>query len=154
VPVCRAVEEVFTSDRRWRFSLAPDELWERVAATDSYRRWWPWLRRFEPVGGFRAGARWSCLVQPPLPYRVRFEVALERVEPHRLAVAVVRGDIEGEAVLTIEPRSGGCEARLRSTLWPTHPLMRRVAAVVPPLVRWGHDWVLDTGARQFVQRAL
>jgi hypothetical protein len=29
-----------------------------------------------------------------------------------------------------------------------------VAGVAAPLVRRGHDWVLDTGARQFRDRAL
>jgi hypothetical protein len=146
--------EVFTSDRRWRFPVAPAELWGHITATGSYVQWWPWLRRFDPGEGLCAGAVWACVVQPPLPWRVRFTVELERVDPHRRAVARVRGDIEGNAVLTVVAAAGGSEARLRSSLRPAQPLMRRVARLARPLVRWGHDWVLDAGARQFAARAL
>lgn len=146
--------EVFTSDRRWRFGMAPATLWALLTETGAYTAWWPWLRRFDAGAGFCAGATWVCLVQPPLPWRVQFTLQLERVEPHHLAVARVRGDIEGTAVLTVVACADGSEARLRSALRPAQPLMRRVAVLARPLVRWGHDWVLDTGARQFAARAI
>lgn len=145
----------FTSDRSWTFDVSGEALWRRVTATEEYPRWWPWLTEFDADAGFRRGAAWSCTVEPPLPYRVRFVLALETVRPAELVHARVSGDIRGEAELTIDAdRAGaGCVARLRSDLAPANPLLRGVAVAAYPLVLWGHDWVLDSGQRQFVQAA-
>jgi hypothetical protein len=41
-----------------------------------------------------------------------------------------------------------------SHLEPGNSLLRAVARLAAPVVRYGHDWVLDTGARQFIDRAV
>ena len=144
----------FRSDRSWHFAVSPEELWDCLTVTDDYPQWWPWLRRFRPDGGFRRGARWSCTVSPPLPYDVQFSVLLDEVDPARRVSARVDGDVRGDAVLTVEGDTSGCTARLRSNLAPTNPVLRSFGTVARPLVRWGHDWVLDQGQRQFVDRGL
>lgn len=141
----------FRSDRGWTFEMGVDELWARLSSYECYTQWWPWLRHFDPDGGFADGASWRCAVAPPLPYVVRFTVELERVEPARAASATVHGDVVGEAELTVEAVAPSrSSARLHSCLAPAHPVLRGVGTVARPLVRWGHDWVLDQGARQFV----
>jgi uncharacterized protein YndB with AHSA1/START domain len=144
----------FRSDRSWRFDATGAEVWQRIAATDDYRRWWPWLSRFDPAEGLALGSRWSCEVSPPLPYVVRFEIHIDRIEVGRLIEATVRGDIAGTARLTLEPGASGTRARLVSDLRPTNPLLRAFGVVARPLVERGHDWILDQGRRQFVERAL
>jgi hypothetical protein len=141
------------SDRRWTFDVPADVLWARMASTDEYRRWWPWLRRFD-AKGLVEGDVWGCLVQPPLPYVLRFRVELTAVDPGARADAVVTGDIRGTATLTVEPDGDGAAARLVSSLEPANPVLRAFGAVAAPVVRWGHDWVLDQGLRQFRQRGL
>ena len=119
----------------------------------SYRTWWPWLARLD-AEAFEEGARWHCAVQPPLPYVLRFAIHLDVVDaPHR-AEATILGDITGTARLTVEPDGDGSEVRLESQLAPANAFLRGVARVAAPVVRFGHDWVLDTGAGQFRRRAL
>ncbi|MEX2292239.1 MAG: hypothetical protein WD691_00510 [Acidimicrobiales bacterium] len=141
----------FHSDRRYHLPMSPDELWATVARVDDYQSWWPWLRRFE--GEHLADqAVWTCLVQPPLPYWVRFDVVLDEViEPHTVR-ARIKGDVVGDAHLDIREHLAGSEARLISNLGPGNPLLKAVAAVAAPVVRYGHDWVLDSGVRQFLDR--
>ena len=60
------------------------------------------------------------------------------------------GDIVGSARLSVRADgNGGSVARLESLLAPANPFLRGVARVARPVVRFGHDWVLDTGAAQF-----
>lgn len=141
------------SDRRHSFSVAPDELWDAMVRVDAYRMWWPWLRSFDAVA-LAPGEVWTAVVQPPLPYRVRFDIRLDEVEAPRVASAEVSGDIEGTARLEIAPTSGGSELHFMSELAPTNALLRTVAQLAQPLARFGHEWVLDTGLRQFRDRAL
>jgi uncharacterized protein YndB with AHSA1/START domain len=141
------------SDRRHAFAVPPEELWVAMSQVDRYRQWWPWLRRFD-AGGLRAGEVWSAEVQPPLPYRVRFELCLDDVtSPHRVA-AVITGDIEGTARLEVTDHPTGSELHVVSELAATSRTLRTVLRLAPPVARYGHDWVLDTGLRQFRDRAL
>ncbi len=144
----------FRSDRDWTFEVDADELWALMSKVEAYPSWWPWLRSFDPGEGFAEGATWRCVVAPPLPYVVRFAVQLRQIDPGRGAVADVTGDVRGTARLTVEPLGvDRSRARLVSRLEPANPLLRSFGRLARPVVEWGHDWVLDQGRRQFVERA-
>jgi uncharacterized protein YndB with AHSA1/START domain len=141
------------SDRWYDLPASRASVWEAFGTTDRFRTWWPWLLEFE---GDRLdiGQRWSCAVSPPLPYVVRFTLDLVVVEHHRMIRAEVRGDVVGDARLDLVDDEGGCRLHLVSDLAPGNAALQLVAVAARPIVRRGHDWVLDTGARQFVERAL
>jgi hypothetical protein len=141
------------SDRRYRFTVGPEVLWPVLTRVEDYRSWWPWLRGFDAVA-FEPGAAWTCVVQPPLPYQLRFRIVLDEIDPCRLATATVDGDIVGDARLELSGTDAGTEVRLVSNLSPEHALLRAVARIARPVAQLGHDWVLDTGLRQFRARAL
>jgi uncharacterized protein YndB with AHSA1/START domain len=141
------------SERRFRFDATPTALWAALDSVDDYPRWWPWLHHFD-ARALAAGEEWRCTVKPPLPYVVRFTIRLDEVQPERRIAASVSGDIDGPGLLAIEPDGDGCAVTLTSTLRPTNTALRAAAIVGRPLVRYGHDWVLDIGAGQFATRAL
>lgn len=141
------------SERRFRFDVRPAELWAAMGDLDEYRRWWPWLRTFEG-SGLVVGDRWRCVVQPPLPYAVRFAVVIDEVVEGERVAATVSGDVVGTARVEIHGRDDGCDALLVSRLAPAGRVLRGVAAVARPVARFGHDWVLDAAARQFRARAV
>ena len=141
------------SDAWHSFPVAADELWEAMTDVGAYRQWWPWLRHFD-ADALEAGDRWEAVVQPPLPYRVRFTIHLDEVSPAKHIVARILGDIAGSARVDIVETSTGSRLRLVSSLEPTSSVLRAVAAVGAPVARFGHEWVLKTGVRQFRDRAL
>lgn len=139
-----------------RFDVGVDALWSAVTSVDRYQRWWPWLTELD-APSFEAGARWHCEVRAPLRYRVRFDLLLDEVDPigdARRARATVTGDIDGTATLAARAVERGSELELVATLAPTGAALRRFTHVARPLAAWSHDWVLDTGLRQFGRRAL
>src|SRR5687767_1157299 len=94
--VCGPSPMAVRSDRHYRFGLEPEVLWASLVRIDDYRVWWPWLRGFDATA-FAEGERWTCVVQPPLPYALRFVIALEEVEAPRFVTATISGDITGHA---------------------------------------------------------
>ena len=141
------------SDRRFRFDVEPQAVWDAIGQIESYREWWPWLVEFE-ARGLQPGDVWRCAVRPPLPYTVRFAIELlELAEPH-LVTAQLTGDISGTARLEIQPAGTGSDLRLTSALGPNGRAFRLFATTARPIARYGHDWILDTGAAQFAKRAL
>ncbi len=141
------------SDRRYRFPVEPEELWAVLTRTDDYRGWWPWLRHLDGAE-LVPGTEWGCVVQPPLPYVLRFTLRIVEVDAPRSVAAVVDGDLTGDARLDIAATGDGTELHLVSRLAPSNVVLRSVARLAAPVARFGHDWVLDTGVRQFRERAL
>jgi hypothetical protein len=158
----RAVPGAITTVHRYELPLGPETVWSLMDGVESYRSWWPWLRQFE-AGGLSAGDEWRCTVQPPVPYLVRFRVVIDHVEPPVLVRARVLGDVVGDAMLTLEPAAvdgddgaegAGCVASLHSSLAPGNRALAVVSRFAAPIARFGHDWVLDSAARQFITRAM
>lgn len=141
------------TDREFRFDVERASAWSAIERTDEYRAWWPWLREFDGTE-LTAGARWICVVKPPLPYRLRFVITLTEVIDGELIRARISGDLTGTAELRLFDDDGGCTLHLDSQLELTHGPLRLVAWLVRPVLAYGHRWVLDTGARQFADRAL
>jgi hypothetical protein len=176
-----------TTVHRYPLPLPRAEAWSRIGQVSLYRSWWPWLRVFDGAA-LASGEEWHCEVQPPVPYPVRFRVEIGRIEEASLVEAQVRGDVVGEATLTLEDASGddrtlasagsngsppdgtvcagpdakgpqlvpapACVVTLRSSLAPGNTALQLVSRFAAPVARFGHDWVLDSGARQFIARAV
>ena len=141
------------TEHRYEFPVDRPAVWALISDVDAYQGWWPWLRRFE-AGGLAAGEEWRCEVQPPLPYAVRFRVLVDQVEASLEVWARIEGDVVGTALLTLEEHHDGCVAQLVSVLAPGTKILRIFSLLAPPVARFGHDWVLDSGARQFIARAV
>jgi hypothetical protein len=139
---------VISSQRSYQIAASPEQVWRRIDRVADYTRWWPWLRRFEAVG-LVAGDEWRCTIRPPLPYLLRMVVHIEHVAPPRLVIAQVTGDIAGRCRVELGEHPDGTEIRLSSQLTAVRGLVTLISRALPALAQWGHDWVLDAGARQF-----
>jgi hypothetical protein len=118
-----------------------------------YTNWWPWLSACD-ARSLAAGEEWRCEVHPPIPQPVRFRVIIEEIEEPALVRAQVLGDVIGKAILTLDESDVGCVMRLRTSLAPGNRTLRLVSSFTGPIARFAHDWVLDNGARQFVDHAV
>jgi hypothetical protein len=140
------------TDRLLRFPFEEEELWRRISNVEAFTTWWPWLRAFD---GRSLTERqvWMCHVRPLLPYAVRFAITIIGITENRVVSVQITGDISGTAALQIAPDAHGCCVRLVSDLEPRKTSLRALSFVARPVTRFGHNWVLDTGARQFVERS-
>jgi hypothetical protein len=145
--------EPFVFDRGWAFDVPADELWGAVERTERYTDWWPWLVRCD-ANGLVPGEVANCVVQPPLPYRLRFAVHIERVSAGSRIEASVTGDLAGPASFELMPNADGCHVRLSWEVAARGRLIGVLATVARPMLVWGHDHIVEAGLRQFVRRAL
>ena len=111
------------------------------------------MRAFE-AAALAEGEEWRCEVQPPVPYTVQFHVVIEHIEAPVLVRARVSGDVVGHATLRLDEGFVGWTATLHSSLAPGNTALQVVSRFAAPIARFGHDWVLDSGARQFIPRAV
>ncbi|MHB8328984.1 MAG: SRPBCC family protein [Acidimicrobiales bacterium] len=135
---------------RYDFDLPPREMWDAVEQPERFEAWWGWLREFRlEGGGLVDGAVLHGLVSPPVPYQMRIEVHLEHCQAPRRIDAVVTGDLRGTASLVLEPHDEGTRAEVAWTIEMMQRPMRLAARVAYPLLRWGHDRVVDATVAGF-----
>jgi carbon monoxide dehydrogenase subunit G len=135
---------------RFDFPVPPDEVWSAVEDLEHFETWWGWLGEFRVEGpGLTAGSVLHGVVAPPLPYRMRLRVELVDCDPPHRIDAVVDGDLVGKARLELEPRGVGTRARVAWEIEMMQRPMRAACRVAFPLLRWGHDWVVDATVAGF-----
>jgi hypothetical protein len=135
---------------RFAFPVSPPTLWAEMERLDQFERWWAWLGNLEiDGGGLKTGAVLHGTVAPPVPYRMHVDVELCRCVPERGIDAAVTGDLSGEAHLRLSRTSDGTVTDVAWSLemvqWP----MRVAARVAYPLLRWGHDCVVEATVNAF-----
>lgn len=133
------------------FPLGPEQLWEALAQPNRFPAWWGWwLRDFGLDGpGLVDGAVLRGVVVPPVPYQMRVRVRLDRCHPPRRIDATVDGDLRGPARLELEANGDGTRVAVAWRVEMMQRPMRVAARVAHPLLRWGHDRVVEVTVASF-----
>lgn len=137
------------------FPVAPNDLWATIERFDRFESWWAWLHDFGADGdGLVAGNVLHCTVVPPVPHRLRLDVRLEAALRPHVVEATIGGDVRGSAVMRLEPVDDGTRVTAVWSLEMTRRPLRIAALIAYPLMRWGHDRVVDMAVAGFRQQAL
>jgi Polyketide cyclase / dehydrase and lipid transport len=140
----RRSSRVIEYGRRVDLFASPQVVWSVLEDLEYWAGSSPWLACLtvdDP--GLRAGATVRATITTPLPFQVRFRLDLEEWVPTRLVVAGVHGDLEGQARLALNPEGNHTCVDLSWRVEMTSPPMRAMARVAHPLLRWGHDMVVQ-----------
>lgn len=131
----------------------PGQLWAGVEQLHLFPSWWGWLQDFQVDGeGLVPGTVLRGTVVPPVPYRLRLAVTLEQCEQPRLLAASVEGDLRGWATLHLDDALPGTHVTAAWSLQLQSPPLRAAARVAFPVLRWGHDRVVDMAVTGFSRR--
>jgi hypothetical protein len=145
----RRVNRVEYREEFW-FPVTPDQLWVLAGRFDQFESWWGWLREFRTEqGGLVAGNVLHGTIIPPVPYRLRLDVRLERCHRPLLVDATVDGDLSGRAVLRLQDAGDGTRVAVAWSLEMRSVQLRLAARVAYPLLRWGHDRVVEMAVAGF-----
>jgi len=141
---------VIEYDSSFVFPTPVSRLWAALVQVDDFSSQWSWLRELSVEGsGLERGTVLHGIVVPPLPYRMRLDVVIEESVPERRIAALVHGDLEGAALLTFD--GGDAETRVHAT-WTVEMMqrpMRLASRIAAPLLRWGHDRVVEATVDAF-----
>ena len=140
-------------DGTFVFSVPVGRVWATMGRFDRFSSWWGWLHEFSAESeSLESGTVLHGIVVPPLPYRMRLDVVVKECVPGRRITALVHGDLEGTARLTFD--GDDVETHVHAT-WAVEMMqrpMRLAARIAHPLLRWGHDRVVDATVDGFRRR--
>ncbi len=143
---------VIDFQRSYRFPVPPAEVWSSIEDVQDFPTWWGWLGHFRVIGdGLQPGSVLEGTVTPPLPYRMRVRVTIDQCRRPERIDATVGGDLTGQALLRLAPADAGSEVAVAWTIEMRQRAMRAVARVAHPLLRWGHDRVVESTVAGFRQ---
>jgi hypothetical protein len=135
-------------------SAAPEAVWSSLEDVEYFDRNSPWFGNLTiDTPGLRAGSVLHGTIATPLPPRVRIRITLEQVRPPCLIVATVHGDLQGQARLSLLADGQWTRAELRWTVEVMQRPMRAMARVAHPVLRRGHDTVVQAAIRALTVRA-
>ena len=141
---------VIDYDGTFTFPVPVSQLWTQLVQVDRFPSWWSWLREFwVEGGGLESGAVLHGVVAPPLPYRMRVDVVLDECVPEQRISALVHGDLDGVARLLFEGDERKTVVRAIWTIEMMQRPMRLAAKVGHPVLRWGHDRVVEATVESF-----
>jgi carbon monoxide dehydrogenase subunit G len=141
---------VLEYEGRFDLPAPPQEVWSALEHVERFETWWGWLGQFRLEGdGLTEGSVLHGVVAPPLPYRMRLRVELLDCDPPHRIDASVDGDLVGQARLELEPEGAGTRARVAWEIEMMQRPMRAACRVAFPLLRWGHDRVVDATVAGF-----
>jgi mannose-6-phosphate isomerase-like protein (cupin superfamily) len=134
---------------KWFIPHSIDIVFDELLHGEDYPRWWSeaW-KRVTPIGEGAAaavGAKTEVIAGGFLPYTIKLELEVARVErPHLIAV-VSRGDLEGTGTWRLHEFEGGTAVSYDWCVRAGKPLIRRFSPVFKPLFRANHNWVMRHG---------
>jgi len=92
-------------------------------------------------------------VKGPLPFQIRFDAAITRLESPREVHMTATGDFDGEWSLRLEPTEGAVKIHSDWLIRPRRPPPRLLAPLLRPIFHWNHTSLVK-GAYQGLQRYL
>lgn len=146
----------FELTNEWHLALPIDRVWDLIAATQDWPRWWRAVARVEQLQAGAAdglGAIHRMHWKTALPYSLAFDVETVRVEKHREIEGRAFGELDGTGLWTFEETPEGTAARYLWRVEVTKPWMRLMAPVLRPVFAWNHHKVMgwgETDARKWL----
>jgi uncharacterized protein YndB with AHSA1/START domain len=134
-----AAEYVFIDE--WDVEAPIEALFEALADARTYPQWWkPVYIEVDADGPPSVGRVSRQRFKGRLPYTLRTNSKIVRLDPPRMFEVEVAGDLSGRGVWTLTPSDGSVHVHFDWRVNADRPLLRILTPVLRPLFRWNHNW--------------
>jgi hypothetical protein len=131
----------------WILDAPLEPVWVAIHDVCRWPEWWPGVESVEDLGDDNYRHVWRSVV----PYPVRFDVHVTRVERPRLIEGTATGELAGEGRWRLwdgSPTVVTYEWNVRTTRrW-----MNLAAAIARPVFEWNHHAVMRRGGEGLAER--
>lgn len=132
----------------WRLNAPVERVWRVLTDPEGWPRWWPFVEKVEKIepgepDGLNSAWRYAWTTM--LPYRLRFELRVTRIEAPALLEAEVRGDLAGYGVCRVQPNGPETLVRYEWNVRTCRPWMQGIALLARPVFLWNHRRVMRRG---------
>ncbi len=127
----------------WDVAASPESVFEAIADSRSYPRWWrPVYLDVQAAGPAALGTSARHHFKGRLPYHLHTRSTIVEIDPPRRVVADVDGDLRGRGTWTLTPTATGTHVRFDWQVHADRALLRVLTPVLRPVFRWNHNWAI------------
>lgn len=134
----------------WRLDCDLERVWQAIHEVENWPRWWPYVAAVASVRAGDADGRGAVrriVWTSRLPYRLRFDAEVTRVQRPTFLEVAARGDLEGTGTWRLAAHDGATDVRYAWRVRTTKRWMNLLAPLARPLFARNHDAVMRAGGR-------
>jgi hypothetical protein len=133
---------------RWRFKSPLAPVWELIYHSDRWPTWWKGVEDVVLIKEGEAdhtGSVYRYTWKSKLPYRLTFDMRLERIEPMVLIEGTALGELSGTGLWRLSSDGEITTARYDWKVQTTKRWMNLLTPIARPFFKWNHDVVMRWG---------
>jgi uncharacterized protein YndB with AHSA1/START domain len=148
-----AGEYVFVDE--WDVAAPREAVFQALADARTYPDWWtPTYEAVESGGPPKVGRTSRQRFGGKLPYTLKTESTIVRMEPPEEFEVAVTGDLRGRGVWTLTEHDGVVHVRFDWRVFADRALLRYLTPVLRPVFRWNHNVAIKAAMRGLEPYAL
>jgi hypothetical protein len=139
----------------WRFNSPLEPVWEMIYHSERWPSWWKGVEAVSLVkeGGLNhVGSIYRYTWKSKLPYRLKFDMQLTRVEPMTLIEGEALGELSGTGCWQLSSAGEVTTARYDWRVKTTKRWMNLLTPIARPFFKWNHDVVMRWGAEGLAKK--
>ncbi len=140
----------------WNLDAPVERVWSVIENADTWPEWWKGVISVDKVkDGDKngVGSVRKTVWKSALPYKLRFDSEVTRIEPLKLIEARAYGELDGNGLWQFESL-GDTKTRVQYD-WrvkTTKAWMNILAPIARPFFRWNHDTIMGWGEEGIKRR--
>lgn len=132
----------------WLVEAERERVFDLIRESERWPEWWPGVieaAEISPGGEDGIGRRGRYRWRSTIPYPVRFEVTMTRIERPALLEGEATGELEGVGRWRLLPVDGATAVLYEWNVRTTKRWMNLIAPAAAPLFKWNHDRIMRSG---------
>jgi uncharacterized membrane protein len=133
----------------WKIEAPLPPVWDSIYHFEDWPAWWKGVEQveiLEPGDSNRVGLHSRQIWKSKLPYKLRFETTVSRMEPMSLIEVQSAGELEGTGLMRFARDGSTTIFQVDWTVATTKPWMTIMTPILRPAFAWNHNTIMDWGA--------
>jgi len=139
----------------WKIEAPLPAVWDAMFRFEEWPAWWRGVEKVEVLSpgdagriGFRSRQTWKSR----LPYKLRFEGEIVRVNPMELLEVRSEGELKGTGLMRFATDGRSTTFQYDWNVATTKAWMNVVAPIAKPFFSWNHDVIMNWGAEGLARK--
>jgi hypothetical protein len=132
----------------WLLEAPREQAWDAIEAVERWPEWWRGVVSVEVLergDEDKVGSRYDVVWRSRLPYPVKFEFRVDRVERPGVMEGRAQGELAGTGRWRLFEHDGVTAVLYEWNVETTKAWMNLLAPVARPVFAWNHDVVMRWG---------
>jgi uncharacterized membrane protein len=139
----------------WQFQSPLQPVWDMIYDAEKWPTWWKGVEQVVVVkrgGPDKVGTVSKQVWKSALPYKLRFDIEITKVEPLKRIEVSSDGELKGIGIMTFSTEQDDVIVRFDWMVDTTEWWMNLIAPLARPVFMWNHGVIMDWGAQCLAEK--